>query len=243
MKRNNSSTTTDRMNKHAIKSIELSQQAIPYKVICNNRSKNIRLYINVLGELEVRIPKRVKEESISEILSRHSKWILKHLSNRKQKKEFYYFGNELNVVQSFNLFSTVSEFRLKENVLNIISPDENSLTLNDLFEVWLKQKALEYIPMRTAKLAEQYEFTYKHVTIRSQKSRWGSCSANGSLSFNSRLMKFDKDVIDYVIVHELCHLREMNHSKKFWGLVGEIIPEYKYFVKRLRSMNYCLTKT
>ncbi|QQS36513.1 MAG: M48 family metallopeptidase [Ignavibacteriales bacterium] len=224
------------MNKNTTKTIELSKQSVPYKVIRNNRSKNIRLYVNVLGELEVRIPKRVKEDSISEILMQHSKWILKHLSNRQQKKEFYYLGRKLNVVQSFDMFGTINHFKLKDNVLNIISPCENSLTTNDLFEMWLKQEAMEYIPARTAKLAEQYGFVHIRITIRSQKSRWGSCSANGSLSFNSRLMKFDKDVIDYVIVHELCHLKEMNHSKKFWKLVGEIIPEYKYFVKRLRSM-------
>ncbi len=227
------------MNKNTTKTIELSKQSIPYKVIRNNRSKNIRLYVNVLGELEVRIPKRIKEDSISEILTRHSKWILKHLSNRQQKKEFYYLGRKLNVVQSFDMFSINNQFRLNENVLNIISPGENSLTVTDLFEMWLKQEATEYIPVRTAKLAVQFGFNYKRVTIRSQKSRWGSCSANGSLSFNSRLMKFDKDVIDYVIVHELCHLKEMNHSKKFWRLVGEIIPEYKKFVVRLRALKYC----
>ena len=143
------------------------------------------------------------------------------------------------MIQSFNMFSTNSEFSLKENVLIIVSPGDNSVSINNLFEGWLKQKALEYIPIRTAKLAEQFGFNYKRITIRSQKSRWGSCSANGSLSFNSRLMKFDKDVIDYVLIHELCHLKEMNHSKKFWGLVGEIIPGYKKFVVRLRSLKYC----
>lgn len=226
------------MTKHTVKTIELAQQSIPYKVIRNNRSRNIRLYVNVLGELEVRIPKRVTEESISEILNRHSKWILKHLSNRKQKNEFYYLGNLLSVIQSFNFFITENEFRLTESVLNIISPGDSSLTANDLFEIWLKHKALEYIPLRTAKLAEQHSFNFKRVTVRSQKSRWGSCSANGSLSFNSRLMKFDKNVIDYVIVHELCHLKEMNHSKKFWRLVEEIVPDYKKYIQKLRRLAF-----
>jgi predicted metal-dependent hydrolase len=84
-------------------------------------------------------------------------------------------------------------------------------------------------------LSERSGFSYKKITIRSQKTRWGSCSAKGRLSFNYRLMKFRKEAIDYVIIHELCHLKEMNHSKKFWDLVEGFCPDYVNLKKELRQ--------
>ncbi|MDR3628564.1 MAG: M48 family metallopeptidase, partial [Ignavibacteriaceae bacterium] len=73
------------------------------------------------------------------------------------------------------------------------------------------------------------------VTIRNQKTRWGSCSARGNLSFNFNLVRYRKEIIDYVIVHELCHLKEMNHSNKFWNLVEKICPDYKALRRELKK--------
>lgn len=90
----------------------------------------------------------------------------------------------------------------------------------------------------TKRVAYYHQFTggnYTSITIRDQKSRWGSCSSRGTLSFNYRLVFAPPKVLDYVVVHELCHLTHMNHSKDFWNLVGQVMPEYKEYKKWLRE--------
>ena len=83
--------------------------------------------------------------------------------------------------------------------------------------------------------------TYGKISIRDQKTRWGSCSSEGNLSFNWRLILAPPDVLDYVVIHELCHRKEMNHSKEFWALVESLMPEYKERRKWLRENGNNLT--
>ena len=91
----------------------------------------------------------------------------------------------------------------------------------------LADKAIQYLPDRVAMFAERIGVEYGRITVRNQKTRWGSCSGKGNLNFNCLLMLTPPKVIDYVIVHELCHLKEMNHSKHFWAEVEAVIPDYK----------------
>lgn len=95
--------------------------------------------------------------------------------------------------------------------------------------------AKDYFPKRTAYFAPITGGNYQRITIRDQKTRWGSCSANGTLSFNWRLMLAPPAVLDYVVVHELCHLTHMNHSKAFWALVESACPEYRTHRKWLKE--------
>ena len=99
----------------------------------------------------------------------------------------------------------------------------------------LGDQAVHYIPERVAYYAECLHVTYGRITIRNQKTRWGSCSAKGNLNFNCLLMMTPPDIIDYVIVHELCHRLEMNHSPRFWKYVASIMPDYKDKQKWLRE--------
>lgn len=91
----------------------------------------------------------------------------------------------------------------------------------------LADRALEVLPGRVAHYAPQVGVNYGRITIRNQRSRWGSCSAKGNLNFNCLLMLAPEEVQDYVVVHELCHRREMNHSARFWQEVERILPDYK----------------
>lgn len=91
----------------------------------------------------------------------------------------------------------------------------------------LADKALEYIPHRVAYFAPIVGVEYGRITIRNQRTRWGSCSGKKNLNFNCLLMMTPEDVIDYVVVHELCHLKEMNHSPSFWAEVERVLPYYK----------------
>ncbi len=80
-----------------------------------------------------------------------------------------------------------------------------------------------------------YGFKWKKITIRDQKSRWGSCSKDGNLNFNYKILFLPTELQDYVIVHELCHLGELNHSQNFWRLVGKTLPDYNNLRKKLRG--------
>ncbi len=99
----------------------------------------------------------------------------------------------------------------------------------------LADKALEVIPERVAHYAPLIGVTYGRITIRKQKSRWGSCSSKGNLNFNCLLMLAPPEVIDSVVVHELCHRKEMNHSDRFYAEVLRVFPEYRQCRKWLKE--------
>ncbi len=94
-------------------------------------------------------------------------------------------------------------------------------------------------PIVLAKLMQfntYYNFTYHRVSIRNQRSRWGSCSSEGNLNFNCKLMCVSNELREYVIAHELCHLKEMNHSPAFWKLVEKTVPNYKELRRQLKNI-------
>ena len=110
---------------------------------------------------------------------------------------------------------------------------EPKLTYEEIRE--LADKALKYFPERVAYFAPIVGVKYGRITIRNQKTRWGSCSSKGNLNFNCLLMLAPPEVIDYVVVHELCHRKEMNHSAAFWNEVAKVLPDYKKSIKWLKT--------
>lgn len=103
------------------------------------------------------------------------------------------------------------------------------LSMDEIRE--LAEEALKDIPERVRHFAPIIGVTYGRITIRNQKSRWGSCSSKGNLNFNCLLMLAPPEHRDYVVVHELCHRKEMNHSKRFWSEVSSILPDYRKSIK------------
>lgn len=99
----------------------------------------------------------------------------------------------------------------------------------------LADRALEIIPPRVQYYAAKMGVTYGRITIRNQSTRWGSCSSQGNLNFNCLLMLTPVEILDYVIVHELAHRKQMNHSDAFWAEVAKVFPDYKARVKWLKS--------
>lgn len=112
---------------------------------------------------------------------------------------------------------------------------ENTEKLTHEELIALADKALDVIPGRVEYFAKLIGVTYGRITIRNQKTRWGSCSSKGNLNFNCLLMLVPSEIIDYVVVHELCHRKEMNHSKAFWTLVEKVLPDYRDAVKWLKE--------
>ena len=120
----------------------------------------------------------------------------------------------------------------KEKELNAASPVQ-PLTMEDIQK--LADEALRVIPDRVAHFAPLVGVTYGRITVRNQRTRWGSCSSKGNLNFNCLLMLAPPGILDYVVVHELCHRKEMNHSPKFWAEVAKVMPDYKERQKWLRT--------
>ena len=127
---------------------------------------------------------------------------------------------------------------IRTHVARVRSARASAGTLAPLTDEELRQlshQAAQDIPLRVAMYAERIGVSYGRITIRHQRTRWGSCSTKGNLNFNCLLMLTPPEVIDYVIVHELCHRKEMNHSARFWALVAAVLPDYAQQKRWLRE--------
>lgn len=114
---------------------------------------------------------------------------------------------------------------------------KQSLVPVDTGELYEKHKeaARKYAHTKVEHYNSIYNFSWKRIAIRNQKTRWGSCSKQGNLNFSYKLALLPEHLADYIVVHELCHLGEFNHSEKFWDLVARVFPEYKALRKELHS--------
>jgi predicted metal-dependent hydrolase len=99
-----------------------------------------------------------------------------------------------------------------------------------------KQAAADFIGEKLAYYSQFYGFIYRQFFVKKQKTRWGSCSRKGNLNFNYKIIKLPVRLADYIIVHELCHLKEMNHSRRFWSLVERAVPDYRQCRRELKNI-------
>lgn len=183
----------------------------PEVQITRAHRKSITLKINKNGVLQVRAPRFMLAFQIQNFIKKHSDWIETHYKQyltQAQEEKYYLYGEVLDV----------ENFQLKEAMIT-----------------FYKQEAKKYIIPRCRELAQKHGFSYDAIRITSAMTRWGSCSSKKTLNFSYRLVMTPKECIDYVIIHELCHLREMNHSHKFWSEVTAIMPEYKQYEKHLKT--------
>lgn len=122
------------------------------------------------------------------------------------------------------------------NLIKIFFPP-NKKTRTKKIKPEIRKKAFDLVCARLEYFNQFYNLKYNKVSIRNQKTRWGSCSSRGNLSFNVKILFLSPELQDYLIVHELCHLKEFNHSKRFWDLVEKQIPNYKYLHNKIRYTN------
>lgn len=223
----------------------------------SSRAKRLRLQIGDDLKLTLVVPKRMPKFMINRFVSSHRGWIDKQIVKIKAKHAdhpphqykdgeiFYYFGEKVVLRVSPHKLKRpkvkVAGDELRVYLYKEISRDRAVPDIKKAVENFYKLKANEVVHDRLQHFNEHYGFRYNRVTLRNQKSRWGSCSKLKNLNFNWRLIMAPIEVIDYVIVHELCHLKQMNHSQKFWNLVSQTIPNHKEVRKWLRKNHYLLT--
>jgi predicted metal-dependent hydrolase len=119
-------------------------------------------------------------------------------------------------------------------------PSTGAEELKPVLESWYRQQAWLHLPLRLRHFAENLGVRPTRITVRSQKTRWGSCSVRGTISLNWRLMLLPSVLADYVLAHELCHLRHLDHSPRFWALLSTLMPDYRERRFALRKVNASL---
>lgn len=211
---------------------------IPYEVVRSDR-RTMAVQIKSDGRVILRAPLGAKEQMIDQFIQNHALWVFgnyrKILNQKKETQAFAWKDGEVLSIRGVpkRLRITVVEGLRKDKVtesdtcLEILTGDSSQGRIKELAAGWMKAAAKEVFSTRTAMWAERMGVTYTKITVRNQSSRWGSCSVKGSLNFNWKLMMVSQAVLDYVIVHELAHRKEMNHSKRFWNVVGQAMPDYE----------------
>ncbi len=178
----------------------------------------------------------VSNEYIKELLRQKELWIRKQLLH-VEKNPPILVNLEDEVMLFGDIYSVdVEEAKeLREYLGRIkISSEKNILKCYDDF---YKSYAIKYLIPRVDHFSNIMGLDYTEIKFRKMKSRWGSCSSNGVITLNTHLIKIDKELIDYIVVHELAHLRHMNHSKKFHDLVEQYMPDSKDLNRKLKDIN------
>ncbi len=190
--------------------------------------KYARIKVNERGEVMVTAPLHYSESDILALLQRKARWISDkqhYFANKERitllRNQLLLFGNRYSYYYDSALSHRVN---INHNHLTIQS--QRDLLEPTLQEQWYKREAKAYMVPRTEDLAAKLKFSYHKLYIRSQKTKLGSCSSRKNISLNWKLIKAPKMVIDYVIIHELCHLKVLNHSPQFWTLLKSLYPDY-----------------
>jgi predicted metal-dependent hydrolase len=224
---------------------EINGQAITYSVRRSLRARHVRLVVSGKTGLTVVVPVDYELDQLPLLLKRKSRWILKNLIRYGQAhrngdirelrsgSRISYLGQQLKIVKS-NLDTIPDSIRLDGDRL-LINLNNRKIKLNLVVEWWYRQQAEKLIRKKVVELCHLLGLSCGRVTIKGAKTRWGSCSQKGNLNFNWKLMMVPESVIDYVIIHELCHLKEINHSSKFWYWVNKYCPKWHVHRKWLKE--------
>lgn len=244
-------------------------EEIQYKTVRSNR-KTVAIHILEDGSVKVSAPFNVTENQIDEIINEKISWILKKQEQLKRiykeknvdrkfedGEKISYLGKDYSlkiiktkkdvqtevVIDNENMVIYINEnFIEKDNKDSEGSKDstDSKEHIRNIIKKWFIERFRDIILERIEKYSSVIGVTPTKITIREQKTRWGSCSSKGSINLNWKLVMAPMKVIDYVIVHELCHMIEMNHSKNYWNVVSTIMPDYDEYRKWLKENGYKL---
>lgn len=229
--------------------VQFGNKIINYNIIRSNR-KTLGLEVNLEEGVLVRAPKNTDKDRIKKIVTKKAEWITRKLKEFDEvkpspaPKEFMsgekllYIGRRYRIKLINKDINNVSvklfqgKFIIEAN--NNLSDEKRRIKIRNEVENWYRKHAKEKITERVNKYIKQVGENPNNIKIKKQKKRWGSCSSIGNLNFNWKLIMAPMSIIDYIVVHELVHLKYPNHSKDFWNLVEAIIPDYQKKQKWLK---------
>ena len=214
-------------------------EALPeHQVRISTRAKSVRLQINESGELTVVIPKGFSQRYIADVLHQRSDWIAKTRNELASLPP----PQPITLPESLFIPATGKDWKLeyvqgKSMSVSVRQKGESTLRIQGniaeqkacrlALQRWLIKHAHEILVPWLQDLSHVHGLVFQKTTVRTQRTRWASCSSRGTISINSQLLFLEKEQVDYVFLHELCHTKHMNHSTKFWALLEEIMPNYK----------------
>ena len=220
---------------------------LPHYKIIRSKRKTIALIIESDGRLVVRAPKRVSDREIKRLVTQKEKWIRekqcevqKNYTPIKPKsyvdgETFWYLGKNypLKIVDDLQPPLVLGRKFYLANRARVHA--------REMFTEWYREQARAEVTRRADYYTNRHDLQYRKIRITSARTRWGSCSSTGNLNFTWRLVMAPPGVIDYVVAHEVAHLKIKNHSKSFWALVERIMPDYKRYNAWLKENSRRLT--
>jgi predicted metal-dependent hydrolase len=233
-------------------SIEAYSRKIDYEIVFSKKRKRAEIVVRPDLKVEFRAPQGLSHETIKEMVKRKAGWICNKLESFEAKKlpdqkkkyvegeNYLYFGRDYSL-KITALDSIKKPFTdLNESELTVTIPGKNFDGLSPLF---VKKAIWDFYSDRAeievGSIIEDYSnklgISPPEFKVKYQKRRWGSCSADNVIRINFQLMMAPPKQLEYVVVHELCHIKEKNHSARFWGLVGKLMPGYEMHRKDLKK--------
>lgn len=218
----------------------------PYQVRINARAKSVRLSITASRGLVVTIPRGVHPGIIPGILDEKRGWIEKVFRKIAEHPQpapktlptdfaLNAIGEKWQVVYKPKEIRGVSLKELPSHVLLVEGKVSSQPSVRILLKKWLRSKAEQVLPEWLERTGQKLSLSYKSVTIRDQKTRWGSCSSRKNINLNQKLLFLSPHLVEYIFVHELCHTVHMSHSARFWTLVRSYLPDYESRREELRK--------
>ena len=202
------------------------------------RARRYVMRVRPDGTLRVTIPRGGSRAEAIAFMERHASWITRERARVRTERAPVVWTHGSTVLlrglpQSIDVWHDGSAF--VAGYADRIVPIESPANVRGEIEQDLRQLAAGQLVPRLKELADQHGLQFTRVSIRNQRSRWGSCARSGAIALNFRLVQMPPDVCDYVLIHELMHLRQQNHGRRFWTLVERACPDYRAAERWLRQ--------
>lgn len=231
------------------RTVVINGHEIPYQIRRHPKAKHLRLKITpfdgVIVTMPLRLPRYINPDKF--VLD-NGEWVLTKLQEAghtittraktqlRSGRQILFRGILYRiVVERLAIPGPRVLLHEERKSITVFLPHNDEADVNAVLKAWLREQATEHIRKVLKEEAAVIGVQLKRVAIREQKTKWGSCTSEGNLSFNWRLILFPPRILRYVVIHELCHLRHFDHSIRFWRLVAEHMPDYHSAVEWLRT--------